>query len=48
MAAIEELLRDIDKLWTPTGQEPVTLRIIGSAALMLVDDAHKKVQKKSF
>lgn len=38
MAAIEDLLRDIDKLWSLTGQEPAALRIIGSAALMLQFD----------
>lgn len=38
MAQIKELLTEIDKRWRPIGAEPITLQIIGSAALMLQTD----------
>ncbi|PCI31284.1 MAG: hypothetical protein COB53_13495 [Elusimicrobia bacterium] len=38
MALIREFLEAIDKKWKPVGTEPITLEIIGSAALMLQCD----------
>lgn len=35
MAIVSELLREIDRRWTATGEGKVVLRIIGSSALML-------------
>jgi hypothetical protein len=35
MAAIEDFLRDIDAHWTPPRPAPLTLRILGSTALLL-------------
>lgn len=35
MALIREFLAEIDARWKPVGVEPITLQIIGSAALML-------------
>ncbi len=35
MALIEVFLKEIDSGWKPIGEEPITLQIIGSAALML-------------
>lgn len=35
MALIERFLKEIDANWTPIGGEPITLQLIGSAALML-------------
>ena len=38
MALIKEFLTEIDARWKPIGEEPITLQIIGSAALMLQCD----------
>ncbi len=38
MALIKEFLTEIDAKWKPIGEEPITLQIIGSAALMLQCD----------
>ena len=38
MALIREFLSAIDAQWKPLGEEPITLRVIGSAALMLQCD----------
>ena len=38
MKRIHDLLSDVDRKWKPLGDEPVRLRIIGSAALMLQSD----------
>ncbi len=35
MALIEQLLEEIDRRWTPSSQEKIPLRVIGSSALML-------------
>ncbi len=35
MALIKEFLAEIDARWKPIGGEPITLQVIGSAALML-------------
>ncbi|MBI5881770.1 MAG: hypothetical protein HZB91_01500 [Elusimicrobia bacterium] len=35
MALIREFLAEIDAQWKPVGGEPITLQVIGSAALML-------------
>lgn len=38
MALIREFLTEIDARWKPIGEEPITLQVIGSAALMLQTD----------
>lgn len=38
MALIEKFFEEIDSQWKPIGEEPITLQIIGSAALMLQTD----------
>lgn len=38
MAAIKEFLERIDSEWKPIGEEPITLQVIGSVALMLQTD----------
>lgn len=38
MAPVENLLAELDRQWASIGAEPITLRIIGSAALMLQCD----------
>lgn len=38
VALIREFLTEIDARWRPIGDEPITLQIIGSAALMLQAD----------
>lgn len=35
MALIRDFLAEIDARWKPIGEEPITLQVIGSAALML-------------
>jgi hypothetical protein len=35
VAAIKALLSELDAVWTPLGGEPITLQVVGSAALML-------------
>ena len=38
MLPIEELLRDVDRAWTPANAHRVTLHVFGSTALMLQAD----------
>lgn len=38
VAQFKELLTEIDARWKPVGAEPITLQVIGSAALMLQAD----------
>lgn len=38
VAQFKEFLTEIDARWKPVGTEPITLQVIGSAALMLQAD----------